>query len=68
MNKFISIASLSVVDEHGSPLYFELIKRKADLFYYDLFIENGFNDNIIIEYDIHYVSICHNGDESCYHA
>lgn len=67
-DKFISIASLSVVDEHGSPLDFELIKRKADLFYYDLFIENGFNDNIIIEYDIHYVSICHNGDESCYHA
>jgi len=67
-DKFISIESLSVVDEHGSSLDFELKTSKEDFLNYILSIKNGFNDNIIIEYDIHYVSICHNGDESCYHA
>ena len=67
-DKFISIENLSVVDEFGTSLEFSLAKNKQDLFYYELSINNGLNDDIILEYDIHYVSICHNGDESCYHA
>jgi len=64
----IKIENITVVNEFGNPLIFELIRKYNGYYVYDLVIEVGNSNEIIFEYDIHYVSICHNGDPSCYHA
>jgi hypothetical protein len=66
----ISIENIAVVNKNGEPLPFELTQTYDGFYWYNLEIARGSRDNlpITLEYDIHYVSICHNGDPDCYHA
>lgn len=64
----ISFENMIVTDEKGEPLPFELTRTDEGFVWYRLEIEPGNACVMNLEYDIHYVSICHNGDPTCIHA
>ena len=65
---FLLIENIKVVDNLGASLQFIFNVRKEDFYWYELTVENTANTTLIIEYDIHYVTICHNGNTDCYHG
>jgi hypothetical protein len=68
-NQYLKIENISAVDDTGSSLPFNLQIRKEDFYWYDLTIENSANiKKLILEYDIHYLTICHDGNPDCYHG
>lgn len=64
----IKIENMAVVNESGTPLSFELHRSHEQFWYYKLIIDAGQSEEIVYEYDIHYETICFNGDPSCIHA
>lgn len=64
----LSIENISVKNEAGTPLPFHLNIRQDHLIWYELTIESSPYNQLIIDYDIHYVTICHDGNIDCYHA
>jgi hypothetical protein len=64
----ISIENIAVTNENGVSLPWELNVIYDGFYWYLLDIELGDSETIYLEYDIHYVSICHDGDPTCIHA
>lgn len=64
----LNLTAIACQNEFGDPLTFELIRKYNGYYVYDLVIEVGNSNEIIFEYDIHCVTICHGGDPICYHA
>jgi hypothetical protein len=66
--EYISIENIVVTNDKGIPLPYKFTNEFQRHYYFSLEIETMGNSNIIFEYDIHYVAICHNGDLNCIHA
>jgi hypothetical protein len=65
----VAFANLNVKSENGTDLPFQFNRIfENGLYWYKLIIESGSTCTMTVEYDIHYISICHNGDPLCYHG
>ena len=65
---FITIQNIVAKDKIGNDLPHALTIREDYFYWYELTIENSSNTEVTLEYDIHYVTICHDGNPECYHG